>query len=83
MNDTSGIITEPFIRNTMKTTNTSVLSLVMFYETRHKNAMKAFRVFSCVIHTIIDNHVCVDYLAFQSKQLSDICIDRKYLEKMF
>ena len=27
---------------------------------------------SCVIYTIIKNYVCIDYLAFQSKQISAI-----------
>ena len=56
-----------FTKNTMKNNNTCVLALVMFYEKRHKNATKYFRVLSCVIYTIIDNYVC---------------IDRKYLEKV-
>ena len=32
--------------------------------------------------TIIDNYACIDSIYFQSKRLSDICIDRKYLEKV-
>ena len=40
-------------------------------------------VLGCVIYTIVDNYVCIDYLAWQSKKLSDICINRKYLEKSF
>ena len=39
----------------------------MFYDTRHKNSMKFYRVLSCVVYTIIDNYVCIDYLACQSK----------------
>ena len=35
MNDTFGTLTQPFIINTVKKKNTCVLSLVMFYETRH------------------------------------------------
>ena len=49
----------------MKKNNAYVLLLVMFYETRHKNATKYFRVLSCVIYNIIDNYVCIDYTAFQ------------------
>ena len=59
------------------------LVLVMFYETIHINATKYIRVLICVIYTIIDNYVCIDYLAYQSKKLSDICIYRKYFGGSF
>ena len=71
-----------FIKNNMKNNNTCVLALVMFYETRHKNAIKYFSVLSCVIYTILDNYACIYYLACQSNKLSDIFIDRKYFEKV-
>ena len=48
----------------------------MFYETRHKNATKAFRVLSCVIYAIIENYVYIDYLDCQSNKLSAICMDK-------
>ena len=53
MNDTFSTITQPFIRNLIKKNNECVLSLVIFYETRHKNVTKAFRFLSCAIYTII------------------------------
>ena len=53
MNYTFGTITQNFIKNVMKNNNTCVLALVMFHETRHKKAMKAFRVLSCVVYTIV------------------------------
>ena len=37
----------------------------MFYETRVLNPNKCFRVSSCVIYTIVDNYVCINYLARQ------------------
>ena len=46
-----------------------MLALLMFYETR-KNPEKDFRVLSFVIYTITSNYVYVDYLARESKQLS-------------
>ena len=58
-----GAITQTFIKYTSSKKNTSVLELVMFYETRLDN--KLYRVLSCVIYTIIRNYVCIDYLAFQ------------------
>ena len=68
MNTTFGEITQPFIKATLAKNNTSVLALVMFYKTRAEK--KYFRVFSCVICTIIKNYFCIDYLACQSKTLT-------------
>ena len=65
MNDTFGTLAQTFIRNTIKKKNTCVLTLVMFCETRHKNATKYFRVLSCVIYTIIENYLCIYYLDCQ------------------
>ena len=55
----------------------------MFYETRNINATKYFRVLICVIYTIIDNYVCIDYLDCQPNKLSFICMDGNYLRKCF
>ena len=63
MNTTFGEITQPFIKTTLSKKNTSVLELIMFCETRGDNPRKYFRVFSCVIYTIIKNYFWVDYLA--------------------
>ena len=81
MNYTFGTITQPFIKYVTKKKNTCVLALVIFYETRHKNATKSFRVLSCVIYTIIDIFVCIGSLDCQPKRLSIIRKDRKYLGK--
>ena len=43
----------------------------MFYETRN-NPKKYFKVLSCVIYTTIKNYVCIDYLAFQPKKISEL-----------
>ena len=83
MNNTFGNVTQPFIKNVITKNNICVLALIFFRETRHTKAKKAFRVLSCVIYTIIDNVVCVDYLACQSKELSEICVDGRYLVKYF
>ena len=48
----------------------------MLYETRYKNTMKALRMLSCVIYAFIENYVCIDYLACQSKKLSVMCMDK-------
>ena len=78
-----GTITQNFIKDFITRRNTCVLASVMFYETRHKNTTKYFRELSCVIYTIIDNYVCINYLDFQPKTLSVICMDRKYFDKSF
>ena len=65
MYTTFGEITQPFIKATLLKKNTSVLSLIMFYDKRADNPNKAFRVLSCVIFTIINNYVYIDYLAYQ------------------
>ena len=62
-----GVITQPFIKATLAKNNTSVLALIMFYDTRAYNTKKYFSVLSCVIYTIIKNYVCIDCLACQSK----------------
>ena len=62
---TFGEITQPFIKAMLAKQNTSVLELIIFYETRADNPKKYFIVLSCVIYTTIKNYVCIDYLAFQ------------------
>ena len=69
-----GEITQLFIKSTSAKKNTSVLALIIFYEIRSDNPKKYFRVLSCVIYTIIKNYVCIDYLACQSKKLSEITV---------
>ena len=48
----------------------------MFYETKHKNTAKIFIVSYCAVYAIINNYVCIDYLACRSKKLSVMCIDK-------
>ena len=76
MNTTFGKFTQPFIKATLSKNNTSMLSLIMFHETRGGNSKKYFSVLSCVIYTIIKNYVCIDYLACQRKILSIMLSDR-------
>ena len=60
-----GEITKTLIKATLLNKNTSVFALIMFYEKKSDNPKKAFRVTSCVIYTIFENDVCIDYLACQ------------------
>ena len=64
MNATFGEINRLLLKPHHKK-NTSVLALIMFHETIGKKPRKAFRLLSCVIYTIIENYVCIDYLACQ------------------
>ena len=83
MNNTFGNVTQHFIKNVMTKNNTYVLALIMFDDMIHTKANKYFRVLSCVIYTIIDNYVCIDYISCQLKKLSEICVYGKYLVKYF
>ena len=83
MNNKFGNVTQTFILKIMTKKNTFVLALIMFHETIHTKARKYFIVLICVIYTIIDYSICIKYLACQSKQLSKICVDGKYLVKYF
>ena len=58
-----GNITQPFIKTTLLKKNTSVLALILFYETIGDNPKKYFGVFSCVVFIIIKNDVCIYKLA--------------------
>ena len=52
--------------------DTRVLALVVFYELGNFNPSKMFRVLSCVIYTIIDRYVCIDYLGTETKKISEL-----------
>ena len=87
MNNTFSEITQPFIKTTLSKNNTSVLALIIVYETRGGNPKKYFRVLICFVYSIIKNCVCFDYLACPSNKLSEInvgCIGgSKYGDKSF
>ena len=60
------------IRDCMLKKNTSVMAPIMIYKTGGKDIRKVYIVLSCVVYTIIDNYVCIDYLLCQSKTLCGI-----------
>ena len=74
MNHTFGPDTNSNISITLKKPNTRVLALVIFYESEETIIRKLFRVLSCVIYTIIDKYVCIDYLGADKSKLSYIKI---------
>ena len=83
MNNTFGALTQPFIKRISSKNNTSVLQLIIFHETRWLKPNKAFRVLSCAIYTILINYLCIEYLDCKSKQLSQISVISKHVEKYF
>ena len=62
------------ISRTLQKPNTRVLELVIFYESGKTIIRKLFRVLSCVIYTIIDKYVCIDYLGSEKSKLIDLKI---------
>ena len=56
--------------------NMCVIALVMFYDNITKYATEVYRVLGCVLYSVIDNYVCIDYLCCQSKLIIDISRDK-------
>ena len=71
--------------------NNRVIALVVHYEHGHLTSGKIFRVLSCVIYTIIDRYVCIDYLCREIKKISQLNLGRslktrhedKYYDNLF
>ena len=64
---TFGPDTSSHISKTLQKPNTRVLSLVIFYESGKTIIRKLFRLLICVIYTIINKYVCIDYLVSEKK----------------
>ena len=64
--------TTSHINKILQKKNTRVLALVIFYESGKTIIRKLFRVLSCVIYTIIDKYVCIDYLGTEKLKISDL-----------
>ena len=47
--------------------NTRVIALIVNYEHGSFSTRKLFKVLSCVIYTIIDKYVCIDYLCTEKR----------------
>ena len=52
------------IKNVLMDNNTSVMSLIMINEKMEKYK-KIYSVLSCVVYTLIENYVCIDYMSCQ------------------
>ena len=64
MNNKFGEFTQPFIKNTLLK-KYKISALLIFHKKRGENSKKPFIFLSCVIYSIIENYVCIDYLACQ------------------
>ena len=71
------------IKFSLMKNKTSVMELIMIYETVGIYIKKLFRVLSCVVYTLIDNYVCIEYLPCQSKTLCDISKNTTFKETTF
>ena len=60
------------IRDFLKKNNTCVIALRMLYDNNEVKLKTFYRVLSCVIYSIIDNYVSVDYRSCQSRNSSSI-----------
>ena len=68
LSNTFGADTNIHINKTLMNQYKRVLALVVFYELGNFNPRKIFKVLSCVIYTIIDRYVCIEYLCTEKKE---------------
>ena len=59
--------TNKHINNILFRRNTRVIALIVHYEHGTFKTRNVFKVLSCVIYTIIDKYVCIDYLCTEKK----------------
>ena len=50
------------IRYFMRKKGTWVIAIIMLYDSKSKTTAKVYRVLSCLIYSLINNYVCIDYL---------------------
>ena len=56
----------------MKKKNTCVMALLIIYENSGEKPEQLYIVLSCVVYSLIENYVCIDYISCQSKTLTPI-----------
>ena len=76
LSNSFGADTNKNINKTLMKRNTRVIELVVHYEHGTINPGKMFKVLSCVIYTIIDRYVCIDYLGTEIKKISQLKLGR-------
>ena len=76
LSNSFGSDTNKHINKTLMKRNKRVLALVVHYELGNINPRKIFKGLSCVIYTIIDRYVCIDYLGTEMKKISQLNLGR-------
>ena len=74
LSNTFGADTNRHINKTPMNRYTRVLALLVFYEHGTFNPRKMFKVLSCVIWTIIERYVCIDYLGTETKKIRELSL---------
>ena len=59
--------TNKHINDILLRPNTRVIALIVNYEHGGFSTRKLFKVLICVVYTIIDEYVCIDYLCTEKK----------------
>ena len=72
LSNTFGANTNKHINDILLRPNTRVIALIVNYEHGGFSTRKFFKVLSCVIYTIIDRYVCIDYLCTEKNRLSEL-----------
>ena len=67
LNNTFVADTNKHINAILLRPNTIVIVLIVNYEHGSYSTRKLFKVLSCVIYTIIDKYMCIDYLCTEKK----------------
>ena len=71
------------IKTILMKNNTSVMALIIVYENNGEIEKEVYRVLSCVVYTLMDNYIFIDYLSCQSKTLSNISINSAFKDTSF
>ena len=71
------------IRDYLLKKNKYVMELKTIYENSGKDIITVYRVLGCVVYTLIEKYVCIDYLSCQSKTLCGISSNPTFKEKSF
>ena len=81
LSSTFGSYTVKQINVILKKRKTRVIALIMIYELGSYSTKKVFKVLSCVLYTMIEKYVCIDYLCTLNKILSELNIGTTLLNK--
>ena len=81
LSSTFGADTVKQINLILKRRNTRVIALIMICELGSYSTKKVFKVLSCVVYTMIEKYVCIDYLCTLNKRLIEIKIGTTFLHK--